>query len=70
MSELVTYTQTCDKSYERHSYIVYFKDGNRRLFDNWEEVQAFWFQFASMKLLSHVEVTDKPKLRTKSKGFS
>jgi len=69
MSDLVTFTQTSDKSYDHHDYIVYFKDGNSRRFNNWEDAQAFWFQFTRMKLLSHVEVLDKSQKRTKAKGF-
>ena len=63
------FTETSSESYDRHDYVVYFKDGNSRKFDNWEDAQAFWFQFAHMKLLDRVDILDKPKKRTKAKGF-
>ena len=65
-----SFTQTSDGLYDRNDYIVYFKDGNKRQFSNWAETQAFWFQFTSMNLLSHVEVADKrTSTKTKAKGF-
>lgn len=64
-----TFTQTSDGLYDRHNYIVYFTDGNKREFSSWSETQEFWWQFASMNLLSHVEVTDKVTTKPKAKGF-
>lgn len=69
MSELVTFTQTSDVPYDRHDYIVYFTDGNYRLFNNWEDANAFWFQFMGMGIMSHVEVLNKPRKKSKGKGF-
>ena len=69
MTPVTPFTETCDKSYDRHNYRVYFKDGNSRVFDNWEDAQAFWLQFTATKLLQSVEVIDKPQKRTKAKGF-
>jgi hypothetical protein len=58
---------TSEGNYDRHHYRLYFKDGNNKYFEDWEQVQSTWFQWSSMNLLSHVEVLDKPK--EKSKGF-
>lgn len=66
---MTVFTQTSDAPYDRHDYIVCFKDGNNRLFSNWEEAQSFWFQFTHTKLLSHLEVSDKTSQRPKAVGF-
>lgn len=60
-----TFTQTSDKSYDRHDYRLVLTDGREIVFGNYEDVQLTWFQTAS-HFLSHVEVLDK---KQKSKGF-
>jgi len=60
------FKQTCNKPYDRHSYKLVGINGNELIFDNWEEVQLYWFQ-APSRFLSHIEVLDKTKKTTK--GF-
>jgi hypothetical protein len=62
-----TFKQTCDKPYDRHHYKLVLSNGNELIFDNYEDVQAVWFQTAK-QFLSHVEVLDK-KTKSKAKGF-
>jgi hypothetical protein len=59
-----TFKQTCDKPYDHHDYKLVYEDGKEVVFDNYEDVQVFWFQRGG-HFLSHIEVLDKKK----SKGF-
>lgn len=68
MTELEVFKQTSDEPYLRHDYKVIFANGNFVVFDNYEDVQRTWFQ-TPHQLLSYVEVLDKKKTKTKSKGF-
>ena len=61
-----TFSQTSDEPYLRHDYKLIYEDGNEVVFDNYEDVQLFWFQRAG-RFLSHIEVLDKKK--SKAKGF-
>lgn len=62
-----TFKQTCDKPYDRHDYKVIDIHGQELIFDNYEDVQLTWWN--SSTFLSHVEVLDKQKVKTKTKGF-
>jgi hypothetical protein len=63
------FQQTCDKPYNRHDYKLVYTDGKSKVFDDYKDTQATWFQTAEM-FLSHVEVLDKKtKKKTKSGGF-
>jgi hypothetical protein len=64
MTELKVFKQTSDEPYIRHDYKLVFEDGKESVFDNYEDVQVFWFQRGG-NFLSHIEVLDKKK----SKGF-
>lgn len=61
-----TFKQTCDKPYDRHHYKLVYSNGNEVVFDNYQDVNAAWFQTPS-DFVSHVEVLDIPE--KKSKGF-
>jgi hypothetical protein len=63
-----TFKQTSDDPYDRHDYKLVFSDGKTLVFDNYEDLQLVWFQ-SPWQFLSHVEVLDKKKKKTKSKGF-
>ena len=58
------FKQTSDQLYDRHDYKLIYEDGNQVVFDNYEDVQIFWFQRGG-NFLSHVEVLDKKQ----KKGF-
>lgn len=64
MTELKVFKQTSDEPYVRHDYKLVFEDGKEVVFDNYEDIQVFWFQRGG-NFLSHIEVLDKKK----SKGF-
>ena len=61
-----TFQQTSNEPYVRHDYKLIYENGKQVVFDNYEDVQLFWFQRGG-NFLSHIEVLDKKK--TKSKGF-
>ena len=59
------YTQTSNKPYSRHTYIVVAKDGNEYTFSDYTSAQSFWFERTQLGTLSHIEVIDK----NYAKGF-
>ena len=64
-----TFRQTSDAPYDRHHYVLYYKDGTQTTFDDWLNVQAKWFEQCQLNTLDRVEVIDKIK-RTQPKGFN
>ena len=38
-----TFTCTSADPYDRHDYEIFLKSGKKLLFDNWEDVQRYWF---------------------------
>ncbi len=64
MTELKVFKQTSDEPYVRHDYKLVFEDGKEVVFDNYEDIQVFWFQRGG-NFLSHIEVLNKKQ----SKGF-
>lgn len=62
------FTCTSDKAYDRHTYEIVLNTGKSILFDNWYDTQSYWFQHCQIPdFLSHINVKDKEKV--KSKGF-
>ena len=59
-----TFKQTSNEPYVRHDYKLVTENGEEFLFDNYEDVQLYWFQRSGF-CLSHIEVLDKKK----TKGF-
>lgn len=53
-----TFSQTCDKPYDRHHYKLVYTNGREVIYDDYMQVQAVWFQ-TSKQFLSHVEVINK-----------
>ena len=43
--KLKTFTSTCQKDYDRHTYKVVLKDGQSVILDDYEKTRAFWYQF-------------------------
>ena len=64
MTELKVFKQTSDEPYDRHDYKLITDNGGELVFDNYEDVQLYWFQHGG-NFLSHIEVLDKKK----NKGF-
>ena len=61
------FEQTCYKPYDRHDYKIIFTNKTSKIFDNYMDVQAAWFQTPN-QFLSRIEVLDQKK-RTHPKGF-
>ena len=51
-------------TYDRHYYVVHFKDGREIKFEDYEYMRSFWMAHAGQKVFSHVTVHDVVK-----KGF-
>ena len=63
------FTCTSDSPYDRHDYEIVLKNGKTQFFDNWEDVQRYWFQNSEIpNFLDLVIVKDKKKSKEKVKG--
>ena len=54
---LKTFTSTCDKDYDRHTYKLVLKNGKALVLQDYEMVRAYWYQYRVQ--LDSVEVLDK-----------
>ena len=66
---VAVFIQTSPDSYDRHNYRLILKDGDSIHFDNYEDAQNYWHSRVQLGNLDSIEVLDKPKQRTKAKGF-
>ena len=63
------FSQTSNKSYERHHYKIVYKDRSI-VVESWDEVQEWWWNNCRLPAFDAVvHVIDKPKTKKKSKGF-
>ena len=62
------FTVTSDEPYDRHTYKVVYYGGKEKVVDSWEEVQSIWWNSVSY-FVSHVEVMDRKKTKSKGGGF-
>jgi len=53
----VTFTSTCDKDYDRHTYKLVLKNGKALVLEDYEMVRQYWYQYKAQ--LEAVEVLDK-----------
>ncbi len=62
------FSQTSNKSYDRHHYKIVYKDRSI-VVESWDEVQEYWWNNCRSPFFEGtvIEVIDKPK--KKSKGF-
>ena len=56
----------CDKPYDRHNYKIILKNGKSIIYEDYEIMRYYWYQYR--KDITHVEVLDAPK-STAGKGF-
>jgi len=56
------YTQTSNKSYDRHHYKVVASNGDTIKVEAYDQAQSIWFQ--KNPFLSHIEILDKPTAGT------
>lgn len=56
----------CDKAYDRHNYKIILKNGKSIIYEDYEIMRYYWYQYR--KDITHVEVLDAPK-STAGKGF-
>jgi len=64
----MTFTQTCAKPYDRHSYRVHLIGGKSVTFDGWQEATDYWMVHAPLGGVISIEVIDRVTKR-KAKGF-
>lgn len=59
-----------DQLYDRHYYIVHFKDGRDFKFDDYELMRSWWMKHSHQGQFSHVTVHNNKKKKSRSsKGF-
>ena len=63
-----SFSQTSKEPYDRHDYKLVYSNGRSKVFDDYMELQAAWFQTPG-QFLDHVEVFDKKEERKITKGF-
>ena len=64
-----TFSCTSTDPYDKHTYEVILKDGKKLIFDDWDDVQLYWWQnYQVPDFLSFVVVKDKKNIRTKGFG--
>lgn len=63
------FIETSSDTYDRHTYRVILKEGDPVPFEFYEDAQNYWYALKHTKNLITIEVLDKPKRRTKAKGF-
>jgi hypothetical protein len=66
------FQQTSDASYNRHNYELVLKSGKTVFFDDWTDVQGYWFVHQQIPdYLDFINVLDKSKRKekVKTKGF-
>lgn len=61
------FTTYCDKEYDRHQYVIKFKDGRSAIFENYEMTKYHWYQWR--KEVSTIEVIDPKPEKEAPKGF-
>ena len=66
------FSQTSDVPYDRHNYELVLKNGKTVFFDDWTDVQGYWFVHNQIPdYLDFINVLDKSKRKekVKTKGF-
>ena len=43
--EIKTFTSTCDKDYDRHTYKLVLNNNKAIVLQDYEHVRAYWFQY-------------------------
>lgn len=57
---MLTFTQTSEKTYDRHKYKLFYTNGKVEIYEWYDEIIHRWIT-SSAGLLSHVEVIDRKK---------
>ena len=66
------FQQTSDVPYDRHNYEIALRTGKTVFFDDWADVQGYWFIHNQIPdYLNFITVLDKKKGKelVKSRGF-
>ncbi len=66
------FLQTSEAPYDRHNYELVLKNGKTVFFDDWTDVQGYWFVHNQIPdYLDFINVLDKSKRKekVKNKGF-
>lgn len=68
------FTQTCDKPYDRHFYIVTYKDGRTYTYEDYEQVRYHYFQQAdttgsTVTVMDNNQYNATPLRTSRGQGF-
>jgi len=61
------FAQTSDEPYDRHQYELQF-NGKSVIFDDYEQMRAYWFECVRNWGNCKVNVLDKKQIKKKTKG--
>tara|TARA_Y100000996_G_C22395869_1_gene591143 strand:- start:560 stop:799 length:240 start_codon:yes stop_codon:yes gene_type:complete len=65
------FTQTSNELYDRHHYQLVFGDGQKSIvFEDYEQLRAYWFQCVHKLRNCKVNVIEPKKAKKKSGGFA
>ena len=62
------FEQTSDKPYDRHKYQLEFGDGQTVIFNDYEQLRAYWFECVRNWGNCKVSVLDTKQNKKKSNG--
>ena len=57
--KLKTFTNTCNKDYDRHHYRLILKSGKAIVLEDYESARNLWFQMCGAGNCERIEVVDK-----------
>ena len=66
---LPVFEQTSTDPYDRHEYVLVFKNGKKIKSDDYTTIRNMWFQWCGTGHCSHIDVVDPIKSKGGGKGF-
>ena len=55
---LRVFKSTCEKPYDRHEYVLVFKNGKKIKSEDYETIRNMWFKWCGMGSCSHIDIID------------
>ena len=66
---LQVFEQTSNDPYDRHEYVLVFKNGKKIKSDDYTTIRNMWFKWCGMGNCDRIDVLDLPKPKTSGGGF-
>ena len=65
---LQVFESTCQKPYDRHEYVLVFKNGKKVKSDDYTTIRNMWFQWCGMGQCDRIDVIDISSPKKKGGG--